>query len=132
MSFRLRWLCNSHSHILPEDGSHHYAGSHAETVVTKTLQIQHTIEVDKKAVVLEWENIPEVYEPVTRPEMVRMSYLDADGKPQEAEFDALYATAVQHELDHLDGVLFIDYISKMKRAMITNKMKKLKKERARD
>ena len=77
-------------------------------------------------------SIPEVYEPVTRPEMVRMSYLDADGKPQETEFDALYATAVQHELDHLDGILFIDYLSRMKRTMITNKMKKLKKERARD
>jgi len=76
-------------------------------------------------------SIPEIYEPVTRPELVRMSYLDADGKPQETEFDALRATAVQHELDHLDGVLFIDYLSKMKRAMITTKMKKLKKERAR-
>jgi peptide deformylase len=73
-------------------------------------------------------SIPEIYEPVTRPEMVRMSYLDADGKLHEDEFEALYATAVQHELDHLDGILFIDYISKMKRAMITNKMKKLKKE----
>lgn len=77
-------------------------------------------------------SIPEIYEPVTRPALVRMSYLDADGKSHEDEFDELYATAVQHELDHLDGVLFIDYLSKMKRAMITNKMKKLKKELARD
>ena len=77
-------------------------------------------------------SIPEIYEPVTRPEMVRMSYLDANGKSQENEFNALAATAVQHELDHLDGILFIDYLSKMKRSMITNKMKKLKKERARD
>ncbi len=76
-------------------------------------------------------SIPEIYEPVTRPKLVRMSYLDADGKPHEDEFDELYATAAQHELDHLDGILFIDYLSKMKRAMITNKMKKLKKERAR-
>ncbi|MEO1920021.1 MAG: peptide deformylase [Paracoccaceae bacterium] len=76
-------------------------------------------------------SIPEIYEPVTRPEMVRMSYLDADGKLHEDEFEALHATAVQHELDHLDGILFIDYISKMKREMITNKMKKLKKELAR-
>ena len=77
-------------------------------------------------------SIPEVYEEVTRPEMVRMSYLDVDGKTHEEEFDDLYATAVQHELDHLNGTLFIDYLSKMKRAMITKKMKKLKKERARD
>lgn len=76
-------------------------------------------------------SIPEIYEDVTRPEMVRMSYLDMDGKHHEDEFDALYATAAQHELDHLDGTLFIDYLSKVKRAMITNKMKKLKKERAR-
>lgn len=77
-------------------------------------------------------SIPEIYEAVTRPEMVRMSFLDVDGKQQEVEFDELYATAAQHELDHLDGKLFIDYLSKMKRTMITNKMKKLKKERARD
>lgn len=77
-------------------------------------------------------SIPDMYEEVTRPAMIRMSYLDIDGKPQEAEFDALYATASQHELDHLNGTLFIDYLSKMKRTMITNKMKKLKKERARD
>jgi len=77
-------------------------------------------------------SIPDMYEEVTRPEMVRMSYLDVDGKLHEDEFDELYATAVQHELDHLDGVLFIDHISKMKRAMITSKMKKLKKELARD
>lgn len=77
-------------------------------------------------------SIPEIYEEVTRPELVRMSYLDADGKLHEEEFGELYAIAVQHELDHLNGILFIDYISKMKRAMITSKMKKLKKERARD
>ena len=76
-------------------------------------------------------SIPEVYAEVTRPEMVRMSYLDIDGKRHEDEFDALYATAAQHELDHLNGTLFIDYLSKIKRTMITNKMKKLKKERAR-
>jgi len=76
-------------------------------------------------------SIPDIYEAVTRPEMVRMSYLDVNGKEHEDEFDELYATAVQHELDHLDGVLFIDHISKMKRTMITNKMKKLKKELAR-
>ena len=77
-------------------------------------------------------SIPEMYEDVTRPKQVRMAYLDADGKEQEREFDELYATAVQHELDHLNGKLFIDYLSGLKRTMITNKMKKLKKELARD
>lgn len=77
-------------------------------------------------------SIPEMYDDVTRPKEVRMSYIDVDGKSQEREFDELYATAVQHELDHLDGKLFIDYLSGLKRTMITQKMKKLKKELARD
>jgi len=76
-------------------------------------------------------SIPDIYEEVTRPAMVRMSYLGLDGQHHEDEFDALYATATQHELDHLNGTLFIDYLSKIKRGMITSKMKKLKKERAR-
>lgn len=77
-------------------------------------------------------SIPEQYEDVTRPAAVRMRYLDLEGEVQERAFDGLYATCVQHELDHLNGKLFIDYLSKIKRSMITNKMKKLKKERARD
>ncbi len=76
-------------------------------------------------------SIPEQYEDVTRPATVRMRYLDLDGHLQEREFGGLYATCAQHELDHLNGKLFIDYLSKIKRSMITNKMKKLKKERAR-
>ncbi len=76
-------------------------------------------------------SIPDIYEEITRPEKVRMKFLDVNGKEQEEEFDALYATATQHELDHLNGKLFIDYLSKIKRSMITNKMKKLKKELAR-
>ncbi len=76
-------------------------------------------------------SIPDIYEEITRPEKVRMKFLDVNGKEQEEEFDALYATATQHELDHLNGKLFIDYLSKVKRSMITSKMKKLKKELAR-
>ena len=76
-------------------------------------------------------SIPEQYEDVTRPAVVRLRYLDLDGQVQERDFDGLYATCVQHELDHLNGKLFIDYLSKIKRSMITNRMKKLKKERMR-
>ena len=76
-------------------------------------------------------SIPEIYADVTRPKVVRVSYTDQSGKSQEEEFDGLWATCVQHEIDHLDGKLFIDYLSSVKRTMITNKMKKLKKERAR-
>ncbi|WP_118137453.1 peptide deformylase [Oceanicella sp. SM1341] len=75
-------------------------------------------------------SIPEIYENVTRPASVRMAFLDMDGKPQEREFDGLWATCAQHELDHLNGRLFIDYLSALKRSMITSKMKKLKRQRA--
>ena len=76
-------------------------------------------------------SIPDFYEDVTRPEMVRVAYQNIDGVKAEEEFEGLGATCVQHELDHLNGKLFIDYLSAVKRGMITNKMKKLKKELAR-
>ncbi len=76
-------------------------------------------------------SIPEQFEEVTRPATVRISFTDLNGKAHEREFDGLGATCVQHEIDHLNGILFIDYLSKIKRSMITKKMKKLKKERAR-
>jgi len=76
-------------------------------------------------------SIPDQYAPVTRPSMVRMSWLGLDGKQHEEEFDALWATCAQHELDHLNGKLFVDYLGAMKRQMITRKMEKLKREMAR-
>ena len=76
-------------------------------------------------------SIPEMYEDVERPERAVMQFLDIDGVEREQEFDGLWATCAQHELDHLNGVLFIDYLSGLKRRMITKKMMKLKKERAR-
>ena len=57
--------------------------------------------------------------------------LDRDGNLQRETFDGLWATCVQHEIDHLDGKLFIDYLKPLKRQMITRKMVKLKRERAR-
>ncbi|TQS70259.1 peptide deformylase [Rhodobacteraceae bacterium] len=77
-------------------------------------------------------SIPEQYAEVTRPKEVRMRWLDLDGTLREEQFDGLWATCSQHELDHLDGKLFIDYLGPMKRKMITSKMQKLKRERARD
>ncbi len=76
-------------------------------------------------------SIPDQFADVTRPEAVRVGWLDRDGTPREAEFDGLWATCVQHEIDHLDGKLFIDYLKPLKRQMITRKMQKLKRERAR-
>lgn len=76
-------------------------------------------------------SIPEQYAEVERPKMVRVRWLDLDGKTVEEEFDELWATCVQHEIDHLNGTLFIDYLKPLKRQMITRKMQKLKRDRAR-
>lgn len=74
-------------------------------------------------------SIPDYYAEVERPSAVRVKYLDENGKEQEVEADGLLATCLQHEIDHLDGVLFIDYISKLKRDMVLRKFKKLAKDR---
>lgn len=75
-------------------------------------------------------SIPGMYEDVTRPAEVKVTFWDMGGNEREEYFDGLWATCAQHEIDHLEGVLFIDYLSRMKRSMITKKMQKLKKERA--
>ncbi len=77
-------------------------------------------------------SIPDQYADVTRPAEVRMRWLGLDGQSHEEQFDGLWATCAQHELDHLNGKLFIDYIGPLKRQMITRKMEKLKRERARE
>ncbi|QDY68177.1 peptide deformylase [Qingshengfaniella alkalisoli] len=77
-------------------------------------------------------SIPEIYAEVTRPKLVTARWIDRDGNEQQQEFDELWATCVQHEIDHLDGKLFIDYLKPLKRQMITRKMTKLKRDRARE
>lgn len=76
-------------------------------------------------------SIPDQYAEVKRPAEVRVEWLDLDGRIQEEQFSGLWATCVQHEIDHLQGKLFIDYLGPLKRQMITRKMEKLKRERAR-
>jgi peptide deformylase len=76
-------------------------------------------------------SIPEQYADVERPSEVEVSWTDLDGQRQRERFDGLWATCVQHEIDHLDGKLFIDYLKPLKRQMITRKMQKLKREKAR-
>ena len=66
-----------------------------------------------------------------RPALVTVRWMDLNGDQQERNFEGLWATCVQHEIDHLDGKLFIDYLGPLKRQMITRKMEKLKRERAR-
>jgi peptide deformylase len=72
-------------------------------------------------------SIPDIHEDVERPARVKVRYLDLDGKPQEAEAEGLFATCIQHEIDHLNGVLFIDHISKLKRERIIKKFTKAAK-----
>lgn len=76
-------------------------------------------------------SIPDQYAEVKRPASVRVAWTDLDGLRQERDFTGLWATCAQHEIDHLDGKLFIDYLGPLKRQMITRKMEKLKRERAR-
>ena len=76
-------------------------------------------------------SIPEQYAEVERPSEVEVSWLGLDGQEKRERFDGLWATCVQHEIDHLDGKLFIDYLKPLKRQMITRKMQKLKRELAR-
>ena len=75
-------------------------------------------------------SIPEYFAEVTRPAMVRVAYLDRDGKAQEIEADGVLAVALQHEIDHLDGKLFIDYLSRLKRDMVIKKFTKQARDRA--
>lgn len=72
-------------------------------------------------------SFPEQRALVTRPKKVKVKYLDYYGKEQLLECDGLLATCVQHEMDHLNGVVFIDHVSKLKRDTIMRKVKKLKK-----
>lgn len=72
-------------------------------------------------------SVPEVRAEVTRPSRVKIRYIDRDNKQIESDVDGLFATCIQHEIDHLDGVLFIDYLSRLKQDMIQKKLKKLKK-----
>jgi len=75
-------------------------------------------------------SIPEYYEEVERPASVRARFLDREGKRQEMLAEGLLATALQHEIDHLNGVLFIDYISKLKRDRVVKKFAKMAKRAA--
>lgn len=76
-------------------------------------------------------SIPDLYAEVDRPASVKVRWLSLDGEQIEEHFDDLWATCVQHEIDHLNGTLFIDHLKPLRRQMMTRKMVKLKKEIAR-
>ncbi len=72
-------------------------------------------------------SIPEYYEEIERPAKVRIRFTDLDGNVQEEDADGLFATCIQHEIDHLNGVLFVDYLSKLKRDRVLKKFTKAAK-----
>jgi peptide deformylase len=73
-------------------------------------------------------SIPEYYEEVERPKEVKVKYLDGTGKPREVAAKGLFATCLQHEIDHINGVLFIDHLSKLKRDRVIKKFAKAAKK----
>ena len=77
-------------------------------------------------------SIPQQYADVERPASVKVAYLDENGTAKEDLFEGLEATCVQHEIDHLNGILFWDHISNLKRNMLRRKLEKLKKEQERE
>jgi len=74
-------------------------------------------------------SVPEAYEIVTRADTVRVKALDRDGNPFELDADELLATCIQHEIDHLDGKLFVDYLSNLKRQRIKKRLEKQQKQK---
>jgi peptide deformylase len=72
-------------------------------------------------------SVPDVYDEVERPAQCKVEYLDYDGEPREEIAEGLFAVCIQHEMDHLEGVVFIDYLSRLKRERAVKKVQKLKK-----
>jgi peptide deformylase len=72
-------------------------------------------------------SVPEIYDQVERPARVKVKYLDYDGRPVEEDAEGLFAVCIQHEMDHLEGVLFIDHLSRLKRERAVAKVKKAAK-----
>jgi peptide deformylase len=75
-------------------------------------------------------SIPEVYAEIERPALVRVRYVDEAGRIQEEDFRDLLATVVQHEIDHLDGVLFIDHLSRLRRDLLVRRFLKAQRDKA--
>ena len=73
-------------------------------------------------------SVPDQYADVERPATIRASWMDRDGRIREEQLDGLLATCLQHEMDHLEGILFIDHLSRLKREMVLKKLAKQRKE----
>lgn len=77
-------------------------------------------------------SVPDIYDDVERPARVKLRYMNYKGEAVEEEAEGLYAVCIQHEMDHLEGVLFIDHLSRLKRENALRKLKKARKEAALD
>ena len=75
-------------------------------------------------------SVPDQYAEVERPDHIRARWLDENGKAHEEQLDGLLAVCLQHEMDHLEGILFIDHLSRLKREMVLKKLAKWRKEQA--
>ena len=73
-------------------------------------------------------SVPDQYAEVERPDHIRARWLDENGKAHEEQLDGLLAVCLQHEMDHLEGILFIDHLSRLKREMVLKKLAKMRKE----
>ena len=115
---------NVHRRIIVVDVSENRDDPHA-FINPELTTFGETVEAEEGCL-----SVPGFYEPVTRYEGVRVSALDRNGEPMEAEFEGLLAVCIQHECDHLDGKLFVDYLSNLKRTRIRKKLEKSHKVRA--
>ncbi len=77
-------------------------------------------------------SVPTVFDEVERPDRIKINYLDYDGQPREEIAEGMFAVCIQHEMDHLEGILFIDYLSRLKRQRAVARVKKLEKDKARE
>lgn len=77
-------------------------------------------------------SVPAVFDEVERPDRVRVQYLDYDGNERDEIAEGMFAVCIQHEMDHLEGILFIDYLSRLKRQRAVQKVKKAEKDKSRD
>jgi peptide deformylase len=109
---------NIHRRIIVVDVSENRDEPHAFINPELTL-LGDEVETDEGCL-----SVPGFYEPVTRHEAVRVRALDRDGQPIESEYEGLLAVCIQHECDHLEGRLFVDYLSGLKRSRIRKKLEK--------
>ena len=115
---------NVHRRIIVVDVSENRDEPHAFINPELTL-LGKSIEMEEGCL-----SVPGFYEPVTRHEGVLVGALDRNGEPFEAEFEGLLAVCIQHECDHLEGKLFVDYLSSLKRTRIKKKLEKQHRVRA--